>query len=98
MTIKKDALNNLKKDRHLIRNCSWKFECTRTWSSLLPTKSYTYESTRYCPDCKENVRLVNDESSLFLAIEHNQCVAIPFEITNTKKMLNRPLLGSLKRI
>ena len=81
---------------HLIRNCSWKFKCTKTWDSLLPTKPYTYESTRFCPDCKENVRLVESESSLFLAIEHNQCVAIPFDITNTKKQLDMPLVGSLK--
>ena len=87
-----------KKVTHLIRNCSWKFKCTKTWDSLLPAKPYTFESTRYCPDCKENVRLVTSESSLFLAIEHNQCVAIPFEITNTQKMLDIPLLGSLKRI
>ena len=81
---------------HLIRNCSWKFKCTRTWDSLLPAKSYTFERTRYCPDCKENVRLVNNEHSLFLAIEHNHCVAIPLEITGLKKQLDQPLLGSLK--
>ena len=81
---------------HLIRNCSWKFKCTRTWDSLLLAKPYVYEKIRYCPDCKENVRLVDNESSLFLAIEHNQCVAIPFDITNTKKQLNMPLLGSIK--
>jgi hypothetical protein len=55
-----------------------------------------FERRRYCPDCKENVHLVTSESSLFLAIEHNYCVAIPFEITNFKKMLNQPLLGSIK--
>ena len=81
---------------HFIRNCSWKFKCTRTWDSLLPAKSYAFESTRFCPDCKENVRLVENERSLFLAIEHNQCVAIPFDITNSKKQLDMPLVGSLK--
>jgi len=81
---------------HLIRNCSWKFKCNRTWDSLLLAKPYTFEGTRYCPDCKENVRLVKNESSLFLAIEHNRCVAIPFEITNAKKQLDKPILGSLK--
>ena len=81
---------------HLIRNCSWKFKCTKTWDSLLLAKPYVYGKIRYCPDCKENVRLVDNESSLFLAIEHNHCVAIPFEITNTHKQLNMPLLGSIK--
>jgi len=81
---------------HLIRNCSWKFKCTKTWDSLLLAKPYVYEKIRYCPDCKENVRLVDNKSNLFLAIEHNQCVAIPFDITNTKKQLDKPLMGSLK--
>jgi len=63
---------------------------------LLLARPYVYEKIRYCPDCKENVRLVDNESSLFLAIEHNQCVAIPFDITNTKKQLEMPLMGSLK--
>ena len=81
---------------HLIRNCSWKFKCTKTWDSLLLAKPYIYEKIRYCPDCKEDVRLVDNETSLFLAIEHNQCVAIPFNITNTKKQLDMPLMGSIK--
>lgn len=81
---------------HLIRNCSWKFKCTRTWDSLLLAKPYAYENERYCPDCKENVSLVNSERSLFLAIEFNQCVAIPFDITNVHKQLNKPLLGSVR--
>lgn len=85
-----------KKVTHLIRNCSWKFKCTRTWDSLLTAKHYVFERRRYCPDCKENVHLVTSENELFLAIEHNQCIAIPFEITNTKKMMDKPLLGSLR--
>lgn len=85
-----------KKVTHFIRNCSWKFKCDKTWDSLLPTKPYTFESTRYCPDCKENVRLVNSESSLFLAIEHNQCVSIPLEITNVYKQSQKHLMGSIK--
>lgn len=87
-----------KKNKHLIRNCSWKFKCTKTWDSLELAKPYAYERVRYCPDCKENVRLVESESSLFLAIEFNQCVAIPFDITNVHKQLNTPLMGSIKRV
>ena len=85
-----------KEDRHLIRNCTWKFKCTKTWDSLLPAKPYTFESTRFCPDCKENVRLVENERSLFLAIEFNQCVAIPLEITNVYKQSKKHLIGSIK--
>lgn len=40
--------------------------------------------------------LVTSEISLIFAIEHNYCVAIPFEVTNFMKMLNQPLLGSIK--
>jgi hypothetical protein len=40
--------------------------------------------------------LVADEADLFQAIESNYCVAIPFDITNLKKQLDEPLLGSIK--
>ena len=42
------------------------------------------------------MRLVNSERSLFLAIEHNQCVAIPLEITNVYKQSKKHLIGSIK--
>ena len=86
----------MQKVTHMLRNCEWKFKCTRTWDSLLLAKPYIFEKIRYCPDCKENVRLVDNESSLFLALEQNQCVATPFDITNVKKHLDMTLLGSLK--
>jgi len=88
-----------KESRHLIRNCSWKFKCTKTWDSLLPAKPYAFERRRYCPDCKENVKLITDERSLLLAIEHNYCVAIAFEITHLKQQLeqmDKPLVGSIR--
>ena len=78
---------------HLVRNCSWKFKCKRTWDSLTLVKPYVFEKIRYCSDCKENVRLIGSESELFMAIEFNQCVAIPFDITNVHKQLNMPLVG-----
>ena len=99
MTPKKDTQMTPNEDRNLIRNCSWKFKCTKTWDSLLPAKHFVYEKRRYCPDCKENVHLVTSESSLLLAIEHNYCVAIAFEITHLKKQLDqmgKPLVGSIK--
>ena len=86
-----------KKENHLIRNCSWKFKCKKTWDSLLETKEYSYQKIRYCPDCKEDVHLVASEKELFIKIEHDRCVAIPFEITRFSKQLNRPLLGSVMR-
>ena len=81
---------------HLVRNCSWKFKCKRTWDSLSQAKPYVFEKIRYCSDYKENVRLIGSESELFMAIEFNQCVAIPFDITNVHKQLNMPLVGSIK--
>ena len=85
-----------KKENHLIRNCSWKFKCKKTWDSLLETKEYSYQKIRYCPDCKEDVHLVTNEKELFIKIEHDRCVAIPFEITMFSKQLNRPLLGAVR--
>ena len=85
-----------KKENHLIRNCSWKFKCNKTWDSLLKTKEYSYQKIRYCPDCKEDVHLVASEKELFIKIEHDRCVAIPFEITRFSQQLNRPLLGAVR--
>jgi len=85
-----------KKENHLIRNCSWKFKCKKTWDSLLETKEYSYQKIRYCPDCKEDVHLVASEKELFIKIEHDRCVAIPFEITRFSQQLNRPLLGAVR--
>ncbi len=84
-----------KKVTHFIRNCAWKFKCNRTWDSLSQSKPYVFEEVRYCPDCKEKVHLVESKSELFMAIEFNQCVAIPFEITNVKRMLDKPLVGHI---
>jgi len=81
---------------HLIRNCSWKKKCSRSWDSLTPAQHYQFDLIRHCPDCNENVHLVADEADLLQAIESNYCVAIPFDITNLKKQLDRPLLGSVK--
>ena len=81
---------------HLIRNCAWKFKCNKTWDSLLHAEHYVFEKVRYCPDCKENVHLVRSEKSLLLAIDHNNCVAIPFEITMSYQQMNKPLLGSIQ--
>lgn len=81
--------------RNLIRNCSWKFRCSQSWDSLLEAQYYAYDRVRYCSDCGEKVYLIHDEHELFLAIEHNRCVAIPFDITNGKKQLDKPLLGAI---
>jgi len=85
-----------KNEKHLIHNCSWKFKCKKTWDSLLETKEYSYQKIRYCPDCKEDVHLVASEKELFIKIEHDRCVAIPFEITRFSKQLDRPLLGAVR--
>ena len=45
---------------------------------------------------EEDVHLVASEKELFIKIEHDRCVAIPFEITMFSKQLNRPLLGAVR--
>jgi hypothetical protein len=39
---------------------------------------------------------VESENSLLLAIEFNQCVAIPFDTANAYEQLNISLVGSIK--
>jgi hypothetical protein len=80
----------------LIRNCEFKFKCDQSWDLLLRTEHYIYDKVRFCPVCEKNVYMVMNEVELFLAIEQNKCIAIPFDITSIKEQLDKPLLGSIK--
>lgn len=55
-----------------IRNCEFRFQCTKTWDSLKPTEDL---SVRFCEQCQRTVHYCRNETELHEAIVKNQCVA-----------------------
>ncbi len=80
----------------LIRNCEFKFKCDQSWDSMTTVSGYKSECVRYCKKCHKNVYWVGHDDELLMHIEFNHCVAISFDISNVKKFLDVPLVGSLK--
>ena len=80
----------------MIRNCQVKFECDKKWSELLRVKGEP--GVRYCTQCLQEVRFVDNAFDLVLAMENDWCVAIPSKLVvaaRSVKRINEPLLGSL---
>lgn len=77
---------NTEKPTHLIRNCPKGSECKQTWESL---KSDKYQSLhKQCLKCKETVwEVVKYPIAPFL-LEQNCVIAIRYDITNLKKMID----------
>jgi hypothetical protein len=57
----------------VIRNCEFRFKCTKTWDSLEVTSKSTQ---RFCSECKRLVRYCQTPDELESAIIDNECVAI----------------------
>lgn len=55
-----------------IRNCEFRFQCTKTWDSLKPTEDL---SIRFCEQCQRTVHYCRNETELHDAIVKNKCVA-----------------------
>ena len=66
-------INPLNKNPSLVRNCKFRFQCSKRWEDLQESPTPTI---RNCPDCKELVWLVDDEHSLAQLILNDFCVAI----------------------
>ena len=56
-----------------IRNCKFRFKCSRNWEGLKPTDNM---HQRYCEECKEIVHFCYTPEDLMKAIEADLCVAI----------------------
>lgn len=55
-----------------IRNCEFRFQCTKTWDSLKPTEDL---SVRFCDQCQRTVHYCSTPTQLHDAIVKNRCVA-----------------------
>ena len=56
-----------------IRNCRFKFKCTKTWDSLVATSD---QGIKYCHECDRGVHYCNNESELDHALRQDWCVAL----------------------
>ncbi len=84
---------------HLVRNCEFKYACSKTWSSLQAIPGINEDLIRYCDDCYQKVYLLQSEKLLLWHIENNDCVAIPFEMTQRYaglKTVGQPTVGMMK--
>lgn len=56
-----------------IRNCRFKFKCTKKWSELTPTE---ISSQRFCSECEQMVFFCRNAEELEFEVRLNNCVAI----------------------
>lgn len=79
-----------------IRNCQFKFECSKKWGDLQTLEGQ--EKVRFCTHCLKEVHYIDDAWDLALALDKDWCVAITWTLAvmaKGVKNLNEPLLGSL---
>jgi hypothetical protein len=77
-----------------IRNCEFKFRCTKTWESLESLENYP-KGIKYCSTCLRDVFLVETDAELKKAVWANRCVAIPLQMRIS--MIEEKALDGLKR-
>ena len=56
-----------------LRNCTFHFQCTKTWESL---EDINIPNTKSCNVCNQWVHFVDTDKKLAQAIKNNHCVAI----------------------
>lgn len=75
-------LNSEPKPQNLIRNCKFKFKCSKKWEDLEKSPKTRFDSPRRCNDCHQLVWAADNEDQLASYILHNYCVAITPELLN----------------
>lgn len=63
-----------------IRNCWFRFECSKRWVELTETND---PGTRFCSQCEKTVHWCDTAEELQDAIRHNLCVAIKVQEAST---------------
>jgi hypothetical protein len=71
---------------HLIRNCPKGSNCDQTWESLKVPKHGGFSRT--CSNCKQEVWEVTKYPISPFLLEHDLVIAIDYEITDLKKMID----------
>ena len=65
-----------------IENCTFEYQCPRTWEVLLKTN---VASIRFCDSCDRNVYLSSSTDEAWENAEQGRCVAIPIELTTASR-------------
>jgi hypothetical protein len=73
-----------------IRNCQFKFECPKLWSSLDKTSQ---PKIRHCKQCNQDVHYCQTAKELQTAVIKNYCVAV--EVTHQKSNKPEILMGDV---
>lgn len=66
-----------------IRNCIFRFKCTKTWEDL---KETTEKTKRFCNHCGETVHYCKTSSELRKAIIKNYCVAVEMKKSESSEI------------
>jgi len=78
----------------IIRNCTFKYKCNRSWDSL---KAFDNEPrVRHCEDCNKRVYLVTTNKLLALALKMDHCIAIPNELVDFGEVINTTIRDKQK--
>ncbi len=56
-----------------IRNCNFRYECTKKWEDLMQTYD---KNVRHCINCHSDVHYCRTQEELYEAMVHNYCVAV----------------------
>jgi predicted RNase H-like nuclease len=70
-----------------IEQCSFQFQCPKTWGKLLETN---IALVRFCDSCERNVYLSSSTDVAYKNAELGRCVAIPIELTLASKERLQP--------
>ena len=84
---KNNLVLNSAPSRPIIRNCTFKYKCNRSWDSL--TVFLNEPRVRHCDDCNKRVYLVPTPRLLGLALKMDHCVAIPIELVDFGDEINK---------
>ena len=95
-------LHSKPQPQHLIRNCEFKFKCSKQWDELLTSSSpRAVDSPRRCNECHQIVWKADNEEQLAEHILYDRCVAITPElydrtvVEERRNITNRATSGRL---
>ncbi len=73
---------------HLIRNCPRGNKCEQTWESLELGNYRKDAGIKHCSLCKKTVHEVSEYPINPFLLEHNCVIAILYDISDLKKMID----------
>lgn len=66
-----------------IRNCKFRYECSKKWEDLMQTFD---KDVRYCHQCGSDVHYCRTQEELYEAMADNYCVAVEIKRSPNDKI------------